>query len=116
MSQNQDGDEAARMELGSDAWHRDEDGEYYVDCPECGSAATVRNVTEHGRCNGYLDDEQSDTEFDEAEMSCTAKLTFELVYESDPEETVTDEEVREDDTGSDGEIPGESTDSSAESS
>ena len=32
-----DGD-AARMDLEKDAWHQDEAGNYYIDCPECGSA------------------------------------------------------------------------------
>lgn len=76
--------DAARMDLEKDAWHQDEAGNYYIDCPECGSAATISNVVNHGRCNGYLDEQESDTELDEDRMSCTAKLSFELVYTSDP--------------------------------
>ncbi len=85
--------EAARMDLEADAWHQDEEGNYYVDCPECGSAATLSNVIAHGRCNGYLDDRESDTELDEAAMSCTAKLSFELVYASNPDASGEDEAV-----------------------
>ncbi|WP_247730535.1 hypothetical protein [Halovivax limisalsi] len=86
-------DDAARMELGADAWHQDEDGEYYIDCPECGSAATLPNVINHGRCNGYLDQDESDTEVDEAAMSCTANLALELVYTSDPDASGAEEAV-----------------------
>lgn len=87
-----DGD-AARMELDADAWHQDEDGNYYIDCPECGSAATISNIVNHGRCNGYLDERESDTELDEAEMSCTAQLSLELVYTSDPSASGADDAV-----------------------
>ncbi|MFC3959703.1 hypothetical protein [Halovivax cerinus] len=86
-------DDAARMELGADAWHQDEEGNYYVDCPECGSAATLSNVVTRGRCNGYLDRDESDTAVDEAAMSCTAILSFELVYTSDPSASGAEEDV-----------------------
>jgi len=86
-------DDAARMELDADAWHQDEDGNYYIDCPECGSAATISNIVTHGRCNGYLDDRESDTELDESAMSCTAKLSLELRYTSDPSASGADEAV-----------------------
>ncbi|MHC3437536.1 hypothetical protein ACYJ1Y_05380 [Natrialbaceae archaeon A-gly3] len=76
--------DAARMELEPDAFHQDDKG-YYVDCPECGSAATITNVIEHGRCNGYLDQEREETDVDEAEtdLECTAQLSLELVYDSE---------------------------------
>lgn len=93
MSERED---AARMELGADAWHQDEEGQYYIDCPECGSAATLSNIITHNRCNGYLDRRESDTELDEAAMSCTAVLSLELVYHSDPEESAADTAVGED--------------------
>ena len=103
-------DDAVRMELGADAWHEDEEGGYYIDCPECGSAATVSNVANHGRCNGYLDDVQSNTDLDEQEMSCTALLTFELTYTSDPDAGRGDPHVanEDEDTDSEGEgaVPG----------
>lgn len=75
----------ARMELEPDAWHQNDDGNYYIDCPECGSAATLMNVVEYNRCNGYLDQREDETELDENAMDCTAKLTLELAYSSDPE-------------------------------
>lgn len=81
------------MELDADAWHQTDEGNYYVDCPECGSAATLSNVVVHGRCNGYLDDVESETELDENAMSCTARLSLELVYTSDPEASGADEAV-----------------------
>ncbi len=86
-------DDAAYMELTPDTWHQNDEGNYYIDCPECGSAATLMNVVEHGRCNGYLDQRESETELDERAMDCTAKLWFELGYVSDPGEAATDEAV-----------------------
>ena len=77
--------DAARMELESDAFHQDDEG-YYVDCPECGSAASISNVIEHGRCNGYLDQRREETDLDEQAMDCTAMLSLELVYDSETAE------------------------------
>ena len=74
--------EAARMELDADALHEDEEG-IYIDCPEGGSAASLRNVVDHGRCNGYLDQRREETELDEEAMDCMAKLSLELVYDSE---------------------------------
>lgn len=92
-----DSGEAARMELPPDAWHQNDEGNYYIDCPECGSAASLSNVVEHGRCNGYLDQQEAETKLDEEAMTCTAKLWFELGYVSDPDgETGADEAVGED--------------------
>ncbi len=92
----------ARMELEPDAWHQNDDGNHYIDCPECGSAATLMNVVEHNRCNAYLDQHEEETELDEGRMDCTAKLTLELAYTSDTE--TTDDAVSErtdaDDSGS----------------
>ncbi|GAB3032126.1 hypothetical protein [Natronobiforma cellulositropha] len=90
-------DDLARMELGADAWHQDEEGGYYIDCPECGSAATLSNVTAHGRCNGYLEQYHSDTDVDERELSCTALLTLELAYTSDPDAGIGDPHVANED-------------------
>ena len=74
------GDDAVRMELTPDAWHQNDEGNYYVDCPECGSAASLMNVVKHGRCNGYLDQQEDETELDEQAMNCTANLWLELGY------------------------------------
>ncbi len=73
------------MELPPDAWHQTEEGTYYVDCPECGSPASLMNVVTHGRCNGFLDQTEPDSELDETAMTCTASLWFELGYDSEPE-------------------------------
>lgn len=97
MTDNGD-DDAVRMELGSDAWHQDEDGQFYIDCPECGSAATLSNIVNHGRCNGYMDQQQSDTELDEQAMPCSASLSLDLVYASDPDESMADPEVGDEET------------------
>lgn len=75
--------ESARLELEPDAWHQGLEGEYYVDCPECGSAATLMGIVEHGRCNGYLERQKSDTDVDEVAMPCSAILSLELRYDSD---------------------------------
>lgn len=88
-----DHDDPVRMELGAESWHENDSGEYYIDCPECGSAATLSNLFTHGRCNAYLDQGESETEVDESAMDCTARLSLELVYDSDPTETMTDEAV-----------------------
>ncbi|WP_306054842.1 hypothetical protein [Natronococcus wangiae] len=96
MSGRKRGDEdAAYTELTPDAWHQNDEGNYYIDCPECGSAATLMNVVKHGRCNGYLSQREDETELDEATMDCTAKLWFELGYKSDPDETMTEDAVGE---------------------
>lgn len=80
------GEDAARMDLDADAWHQTDDGTYYIDCPECGSAASLANVFTHGRCNGYMDQRESETDLDEQRMDCSAKLSFELAYTSAPDE------------------------------
>ncbi|MFW6317481.1 MAG: hypothetical protein ACOC06_03325 [Halorubrum sp.] len=90
-----DSGEAARMELPPDAWHQNDEGNYYIDCPECGSAASLSNVVEHGRCNGYLDQQEAETKLDEEAMTCTAKLWFELGYTSEPDAEPTDDAVGE---------------------
>lgn len=78
-------DDAARMEVRADELHEGDDHGLYVDCPECGSAATIRNVADHGRCNGYLDREVEDTDAPEEGLDCNAKLALELVWESEEE-------------------------------
>ncbi len=82
---SQTADDAAHMELTPDTWHQTDDGTYYLDCPECGSVASLMNVVAHGRCNGYLDQYEDETERDEEASDCTAKLWLELGYTSDPE-------------------------------
>ena len=122
MSDRGHSEEEAYMQLTPDAWHQNDDGNYYIDCPECGSAATLMNVVKHGRCNGYLDQHVDETELDEAAMDCTARLRFELAYVSDPgdgsaedgeadssESVVSSAAVTEEDTGGvegEGEPPG----------
>lgn len=84
-------EDAAYTELTPDSWHQNDAGNYYIDCPECGSAASLMNVVNHGRCNGYMDQREEETELDEEAFDCTAKLWFELGYTSDPEPATTDE-------------------------
>lgn len=102
-----DTEDAARTKLTPDSWHQDEEGHYYVDCPECGSAASVMNVVSHGRCNGYLNQLEEDTDLDEREMDCSAKLWFELAYVSDPSEDVTSEAIGDTSTGHEDDSDGE---------
>ncbi|THE65711.1 hypothetical protein D8Y22_05960 [Salinadaptatus halalkaliphilus] len=90
-----DREAAAHMELTPDSWHQTDDGNYYIDCPECGSAATLMNVVDRGRCNGYLDQQEDETELEEEAMDCTAKLWLELGYTSDPGETPSDDAAGE---------------------
>ncbi|AFZ72958.1 hypothetical protein [Natronobacterium gregoryi] len=87
--------DAAYTELTPDSWHQDEAGNYYIDCPECGSAASLLNVAKHGRCNGYLDQQESGTDLDGTAMDCTAKLWFELGYTADADAKMTDDAVAE---------------------
>lgn len=106
-------DDAAYTELTPDSWHQTDEG-YYIDCPECGSVATLMNVVEHGRCNGYLDRQEAETEPDEAAMDCTAKLWFELGYTADPDDQMggdavgesTDEASTDDGVAAEGSPPG----------
>lgn len=91
-------EDAAYTELEPDAWHQNDEGSYSIDCPECGSEATLMNVVKHGRCNGYLSKHDDDVELDTQPMDCTAKLWFELGYVSDPEEAMTDDAVGETDS------------------
>ncbi|WP_247003538.1 hypothetical protein [Halosolutus gelatinilyticus] len=88
-------EDAAYTELTPDSWHQNDEGNYYIDCPECGSAASLMNVVKHGRCNGYLDQREGETELDEEEFDCTAKLWFELGYTSDPDAEMTEDTVGE---------------------
>ncbi|WP_121744163.1 hypothetical protein [Natronorubrum halophilum] len=88
-------EDAAYTELTPDSWHQNDDGNYYIDCPECGSAATLMNVVAHGRCNGYLNQQEGETELDEEAFDCTAKLWFELGYTSEPEAEATESDVEQ---------------------
>ncbi|MFC4540857.1 hypothetical protein ACFO5R_02805 [Halosolutus amylolyticus] len=88
-------EDAAYTELTPDSWHQNDEGTYYIDCPECGSAATLMNVVKHGRCNAYLDQQADETELDEAAMDCTAKLWFELGYVSDPDPGATSSDAEQ---------------------
>ena len=104
-----DREDAAYTELTPDSWHQNDEGNYYLDCPECGSAASLMNVVKHGRCNGYMDQQESETELDEEAFDCTAKLTLELGYRSDPDPAATDSDAEQsDESVSTGEgVPGE---------
>lgn len=76
--------EAARMELEPDAFHEGED-EAYLDCPQCGSPATLSQIINEGRCSGYLDSEVAESEAEDQQLQdpvCTAELALELVWES----------------------------------
>ncbi|ELY46368.1 hypothetical protein [Natronorubrum sulfidifaciens] len=88
-------EDAAYTELEPDSWHQNDEGTYSIDCPECGSAASLMNVVTHGRCNGYLDQRKDETEPDEEAVDCTAKLWFELGYMSDPEPEATESDAEQ---------------------
>ena len=79
-----DWDEAARMELEPDAIHESDSG-YYFDCPECGSPATIDNIIEEGRCNGYLNEQVEGIDFEVENVSCSARLRLEMAYTADSE-------------------------------
>jgi len=79
-----DWEEAARMELEPDAIHGSREG-YYFDCPECGSPATVDNIIEEHRCNGYLNEQVEGIDVDVENVSCSAVLRLELAYSAEPE-------------------------------
>ena len=79
-----DWENAARMELEPDAIHESDSG-YYFDCPECGSPATIENIIEEGRCNGYLNEEIESIGFDVENVSCSAILRLEMAYTAAPE-------------------------------
>ena len=74
----------ARMELEPDALHEGEDG-YFLDCPECGSAVSLPQIIEEGRCSGALDADVTEVEGDDQQLqepTCTAVLSLDLVWES----------------------------------
>ncbi|WP_198661984.1 hypothetical protein [Halorussus litoreus] len=79
-----DWESAVRMELEPDAIHEARDG-YYFDCPECGSPATIDNIIEEGRCNGYLNEQVEGIDFEVENVSCTAVLRLEMAYTSGSE-------------------------------
>ena len=82
---NEPDDGAARTILDPDAIHESRTG-YYFDCPECGSPATIQNIIEHERCNGYLNEQVEGIDFDVEDVDCTARLRLELAYTSDPDD------------------------------
>ena len=86
-------EDTAYTELTADSWHQNDEGNYYIDCPECGSAASLMNVVTHGRCDGYMDQQEGETELDEEAFDCSAKLHFELGYRSDPEPSATESDA-----------------------
>ncbi|ELY35987.1 hypothetical protein [Natronorubrum tibetense] len=102
-------EDIAFTELTPDSWHQNDEGDYYLDCPECGSAASLMTIVKHGRCNGYMDQQEDGTELDEAELDCTATLRLELGYTSDPdpEATDSDAEQSEDSVETGDGVPGE---------
>lgn len=79
-----DWEEAARTELDPDTLHESKDG-YYFDCPECGSPATIQNLIQHGRCNGYLNEQVEGIDFEVENISCSAVLRLEMAYTAAPE-------------------------------
>ncbi|ELY55558.1 hypothetical protein [Natronolimnohabitans innermongolicus] len=90
----EDREDAAYTQLTPDSWHQDE-GSYYIDCPECGAGATLMNIVKHGRCNAYMDQQENETELDEEAFDCTAKLHLELGYRSDPDPSATDSDAEQ---------------------
>lgn len=102
-------EDVAFTELTPDSWHQNDEGNYYLDCPECGSEASLMTIAKHGRCNGYMDQQEDDTELDEAELDCTATLRLELGYTSDPDPEATDSDAEQsEDSVETGEgVPGE---------
>lgn len=76
--------DGARLELTPDTIHEEDDGQF-LDCPACGSPASITQIIERGRCTGSLDAENTETYDDDQELQeqgCTAALSLELVWES----------------------------------
>lgn len=71
------------MVLEPDAVH-EEGREPSIDCPQCGSTATLTRIIEEGRCTGYVEGDMTEVENGEQleEGGCTAKLSLELVWEA----------------------------------
>ncbi|WP_436346260.1 hypothetical protein [Natronorubrum sp. FCH18a] len=109
-------EDIAFTELTPDSWHQNDEGNYYIDCPECGSAASLMNIVTHGRCNGYMDQQEEETELDEEALDCTAKLHLELGYTSDPDPGATDSDAEQSaDSVETGEgVPGEGSPSGSD--
>lgn len=74
--------EAARMQLTPDDLHEAEGG-LALDCPECGSIATVQQIVDEGRCSARLEAEETEVLSHDEEMPCTARLSLELVWASE---------------------------------
>lgn len=74
--------DGARMVLEPDALHEGEE-ENWIDCPSCGSPASITQVVEHGRCSNYLDAEVSESGTQQLQdVECEAELSLELVWEA----------------------------------
>jgi len=76
--------EGARMALTPETIHEG-DGEQFLDCPQCGSPASLTQIIETGRCTGQLDAEETETYAEDQrlqETGCTADLSLELVWEA----------------------------------
>jgi len=61
------------------------DGEQFLDCPQCGSPASLTQIIETGRCTGQLDAEETETYAEDQQLQetgCTADLSLELVWEA----------------------------------
>jgi hypothetical protein len=71
------------MLIEPDAIHEGEDG-IYLDCPQCGSNASIEQIVTRGHCSGHVNSEVKDA-VDDANLQgdgCTAELALELVWES----------------------------------
>lgn len=78
-----DGPDGSRMVLEPDSLHEGEDG-VYLDCPRCGSNATLVQIVTEGRCSNRVDGELKDGVDDAGAQQerCEAHLALELVWES----------------------------------
>lgn len=75
-------DDGARMVLEPDALHESEEA-LWIECPSCGSPATIDQIVEHGRCSNYLDAEVSESGGQQLQdVECDAKFSLELVWEA----------------------------------
>jgi len=73
--------DAARMEVGPNALHEDDDG-HWLECPRCGSPAYVGDIIRKSRCRGYRNDAEARDDTDR-DPSCDASLRFELVWDDE---------------------------------
>ncbi|WP_206425124.1 hypothetical protein [Halosimplex salinum] len=77
-----DAPSGARMMLDPDTIH-ERPGELALDCPACGSTASIQQIVEEGHCSGYVEDDEMDAQGGDQVRSggCTAELSLELVWE-----------------------------------